>query len=354
MSIDSADIDNDLVPEIYIGQVTGTIPGQRELMDELPLGQHCNELEDEEWQIRCRQRSLTLTSTLQAKRKKDVSLCLDIRDPSERSDCVSLVYMLKQVTHTNRSPDCTRIPDRWEQIRYICEVGIGPALKMPVKDKIFSIKQIKGKNVLLVPAGDRKFKNRAGKNGVGLGGWTWNAKFADLDNDEWTDLYVANGFVPSDKRESNIFYRNQGSGVFSDETTKAGLVNHEPIGSYVYTDMDNDGDLDVIVVPFDAPIVVYKNHSAKNNSIVIELRDHIGNRFGVGSRVIIRYGNDGQQMRELKASGGYNAFDPIEAHFGLGNHESVQQVEIYWSTGEQSVIEGPFPAGKTYRITRSE
>ena len=64
-------------------------------------------------------------------------------------------------------------------------------------------------NVLLMSTGDGRFVDQASEWGVQTGGFTWNAKFADLDNDEFVDLYVVNGWFPSPRRESNFFYQNQ-------------------------------------------------------------------------------------------------------------------------------------------------
>ena len=119
--------------------------------------------------------------------------------------------------------------------------------------------------------------------------------------------------------------------------------------------MDNDGDLDIAVVPFDAPPVLYKNLSTRGNSIAFELRDSIGNYFGVGSKLVVSYGNEKRlsQIRELKASGGYLSFDAPVLHFGLGEFDHVSGIEIIWSTGERTVMDVELDAGWTYRIYRN-
>jgi len=84
------------------------------------------------------------------------------------------------------------------------------------------------------------------------------------------------------------------------------------------------------------------------------LRDHEGNRFGIGSKIIIRGGEDGQdaQLVEIQSGGGFISFDPAVAHFGLGTADSIDSIEILWSTGERSVLQGPFAAGAHYVVTR--
>jgi hypothetical protein len=89
-------------------------------------------------------------------------------------------------------------------------------------------------------------------------------------------------------------------------------------------------------------------------SWVIELRDHVGNRFGIGSKIIIHYGAGGarHQMREIQASGGFLSFDASIAYFGLGEFPRVERVEVMWSTGERSELRGDFAAGARYILHR--
>jgi hypothetical protein len=91
-----------------------------------------------------------------------------------------------------------------------------------------------------------------------------------------------------------------------------------------------------------------------NSAIAMELQDFAGNRSGVGSIITIHYGPSGErhQMREIQASGGFVSFDAPVAHFGLGDFEAVDRVEVRWSTGEISVLNGPFEAGARYTVTR--
>jgi hypothetical protein len=104
--------------------------------------------------------------------------------------------------------------------------------------------------------------------------------------------------------------------------------------------------------PAIGPIQFYENQSTSNNSIAIELNDAVGNRQGIGSKVTIFYGDGDQQVREIKASGGYRSYNPAEVWFGLGTFESVDKITIMWSTGEKQILEGPFSVGNRYIIHR--
>jgi hypothetical protein len=75
-------------------------------------------------------------------------------------------------------------------------------------------------------------------------------------------------------------------------------------------------------------------------------------RDGIGTEFIIHYGKGGErhQIRELKANGGYLSFDEHLVQFGLGEHDSVERLEIHWSTGGVTVIPGPLEAGHIYSL----
>ena len=123
-------------------------------------------------------------------------------------------------------------------------------------------------------------------------------------------------------------------------------------GSYTYSDLDNDGDLDMITVPTVGPLQIYINHTTGRQAVQFSLEDQRGNRFGIGSKIIIHYGKGLHQIREVQASGGYQSFDAPIAHFGLAEQTQIDQVEVQWSDGETTVIDTPLDAGARYTIRR--
>ncbi len=102
------------------------------------------------------------------------------------------------------------------------------------------------------------------------------------------------------------------------------------------------------------PLWILRNNSQTGHSIVFQLHDEVGNRDGIGTKFTIHYGPGGErhQLRELKASGGYISFDEPLAHFGLGEYDRVDRLEIGWSTGGTTVIPGPFDAGRFFSLQR--
>ncbi len=139
---------------------------------------------------------------------------------------------------------------------------------------------------LLYSPGDKGFRDVTSAWKAGFGGWSWSARFADLDNDGFQDLYVAQGSRLRPGSVSATFYRNQKGKSFSDETRAFGLEDHVPTGSYVYLDVDGDGDLDLITHPFQLTPVLWRNDAPKGPGFALAL-DDLGspNRRAIGARV---------------------------------------------------------------------
>jgi hypothetical protein len=170
---------------------------------------------------------------------------------------------------------------------------------------------------------------------------------------------VVNGtWLHPGKAPSNILFRNLKGERFRDDTQDFGLQDFIVVSAYTYVDFDRDGDLDIITNSVSGPIRVYRNNESQNHSVSVELRDYLGNRFGIGAKIVIHYASGGgpesrrHQIREIKSGGGFLSFDPLVAHFGLGKFEVVEQIEIQWPDGESTTVEGPFSAGARYRIER--
>jgi hypothetical protein len=355
MSIDSADVDNDLRPEIYIGQITGFTPSQQRRLPGRTTREVCSELTDPGWRGRCERRLAAQASVRESVLTSDAFRCLAIDDAEARDDCVAYQMLFQATRGAGRDPSvCGRFPARWEPLAFICHSAFGEPGAVSEAESRRAIPQILDRNVFLRPAGGGVFEDAAEEMGVDLGGWTWNAKFADLDNDEWQDLYVVNGAFRLHRRESNLFFHNREGRGFEEASAWAGLEGFLATGTYVYIDIENDGDLDIVEVSFDGPVWVLRNESQRGQALTLELRDERGNSHGIGARVTIAYGPGGErrQMRELKAGGGFLSFDPPMLHFGLGEHGSVSRLEVRWPDGERSVFAGPIPAGHRYRIRR--
>ena len=213
-------------------------------------------------------------------------------------------------------------------------------------------KQI-NRNTLLMASNERggRFLDKTSEMGVDKSYWSWNAKAADLDNDGWQDIYVATGFIDSGIH-TNVFFHNKKGRYFERQEEAYGLQDYLYTTSYVYTDLDNDGDLDIVANGINAPVRLFINNEANNHSISIQLFDKKNDLHAVGSKVYIYYGNNGQQMREVKLGGGFLSFNSTRLHFGLGKLKKIKHIKIRWNDGYVTNIKKELLTNHHYEITR--
>jgi uncharacterized membrane protein YraQ (UPF0718 family) len=358
MTVHVADVDNDLVPEMYIGEISrGAGVKFIEHMRDADIV--CDEVADPAEQSTCLAAIDDYVTVAGSMKRRDVSACLNLSNKEARAECVAINVLWSMVQTQRQSgkfnlDQCRQvIPDHMRMFQYMCAELAKPKVTFPRALFELAIPQIDKHNVLLVKNEFGGFEDKAIERGLELGGWSWNAKFADLDNDGWKDIYISNGFFQSGTRESNIFYLNSQDGNFTDKTIPWGLEDFRVTTSHTYVDIDNDGDLDIITVPVFGNVRVYENNGGGNNAIAIELHDRKTNSYAIGAKVIVRHSNGAkQQLWEVQSGGGFLSFDPLVSHFGLGKDTRADAVEIIWPNGEKDVIKGPFPAGARYVITR--
>ncbi len=360
MSIDAADIDNDLDMEIYIGQTTWnpSSPPYKIQQGRGIISEQCKKFDGPYCQL-----STALAQTRKANKTQDAGLCDTLAEPF-RLDCIATVYFRQLRSSITPTADKQAILEKAHVLKQkypklhqsFLEMVENDPITLAQSNKQFArfVPQRRGVNVFLVRDEQGRFMNKSVEYGVDIGGWTWNARFNDVDGDEWQDLYVVNGWTPSELETTNVLYRNQEGRGFSNDTADLGLLDFEPTIAYTYIDFDNDGDLDIVSYSQIGRVAVYRNEMHKNQVIQFELRDSQGNHYGVGAKLVIRYGENGKrkQIREIKMSGGHLSFDPKIMHFGLGSWDTVEAVEVRWPTGQPEVLQGPFAAGYRYRITR--
>ncbi len=356
MSIDSADFDNDLDLDQFWAQVTTTgefvYSGEGlRVKDKVQL---CEIYADSTWFDECQ--SMMIVNKHAAQRRI-VAACKGIESEVNYKKCVASVLFWASIRTEDRDQCLSLLPSSMKSSDYICNVKGERDIfhRRQVRKKNDTLKILKAKqftNVLL-ESKDGTLEHNEETRGLSLTGWSWNALFADFDNDEWQDVYVVNGFFPRKARESNYFMRNDQGKNFVDETVSMGLESYFATGSSVHADFDNDGDIDIVTSPFFAPLKYFQNNTGDNHSLSFELVDLIGNSAGLGSKLVIHYDNGSKkQLREIKASGGYQSFSPPVAIFGLGQHKTIDAVEVFWSTGETTRIDGPIETESKYRIYR--
>lgn len=354
MSVDTADINNDLVPEIFLAQIAARASGKSTQIPTVPANEYCRDIADKKEQNKCQQnmRNRMFFRYFSDFQPSDIKHCRKIKDEQQQRDCKALM-VLRTAIRDKKKAYCDKLPAHHERVKILCYRYFEQSVTIPKEYYRESIPSKQNTNALLVPDGKGNFTDEAKKMGVDISGWSWSAKLADLDNDEWQDLYVVNGtWLRTDRTPSNMFFHNQKGKKFEEKAVEWGLDHFMVDPSFTYLDYDRDGDLDVISTSLNGPAWIYTNNESSNQSVAFELDDRAGNRFGIGSKIVIHYGKGKSQYREVKSGGGFVSHDGPVVYFGLGKNDTITGVDITWSTGEKTHIDGPLKAGGIYKVTR--
>jgi hypothetical protein len=172
----------------------------------------------------------------------------------------------------------------------------------------------------------------------------WGVGFGDFDNDGWPDILIANGNFTSlmDRLENEVKYReplqlfrNLGNGTFQEMADRAGL-NDGPLESRRGTalgDVNNDGNLDVVVFNAAGPPSLFLNETRNaNHRVLFRLIGTKSNRAAVGARVTV-YTSRMTQIDEVRGGGSYNSTNDTRLHFGLGRDAVMSKVKVKWPSG---------------------
>lgn len=190
---------------------------------------------------------------------------------------------------------------------------------------------------------DRTFAAGVGLNTRWLG---WGVAFVDLDNDGWLDLFLVNGHVyPEVQRlqteagykQRKVVYRNLANGRFEDITERLGPPVTTPAAGRgaAFADVDNDGDIDVVVNNVHAEPDLFRLHSQTGaHWTTLKLIGTRSNRSAIGARVRL-FDGAGVQVQEVRGGGSYYSQNDLRVHFGLGRSTAVERLEIRWPNGLQ-------------------
>jgi hypothetical protein len=189
---------------------------------------------------------------------------------------------------------------------------------------------------------DASYSTQTGKSSLPFVGW--GVEFFDYDNDGWQDLMVVNGHVypqlekaglDSTYRQRKLLYRNRRDGTFAEIGHGLGPALTAPsvARGAAFGDLDNDGDVDVVINNLDGPLTVLQNDGGnRNNFLVIDLIGSRSNRSAFGARVTVVAG-DLTQIDERRSGGSYLSQNDTRLHFGLERRQKADRVEVRWPDG---------------------
>jgi hypothetical protein len=177
----------------------------------------------------------------------------------------------------------------------------------------------------------------------------WGDAFFDLDNDGWPDLILVNGHVYPQVdikdigtrfREPKLLYLNQHDGTFRDISKLAGPAIQIPQVSrgLAVGDLFNDGHLEIVVENLEGePMILRTEGGPHNHWISFQLEAAKGSPLALNARLRATAG-DLVQQDEVRSGGSYLSQSDLRIHFGLGNHEKVDKLEIFWPSGKVEIL----------------
>ena len=236
-------------------------------------------------------------------------------------------------------------------------------------------------NMLNLNNGNGYYSDIAQLAGVSKTDWSWGPLIADFDCDGLKDIFITNGIkreianqdfgdfldseqetvknmsiqqlldrMPSEKLQ-NYAFKNDGDLAFTKATSTWGF--HQTLNSNgaAYADLDNDGDLDLVMNNLDDEASIYQNNAA-NNFLSIKLVGNERNRNAIGAKVKV-ITDKTSQYQELFLSRGYQSSVSPTLNFGVGDETTIKRIEITWDNGRMSVDEN-IPANQTLTFNQEE
>jgi hypothetical protein len=175
----------------------------------------------------------------------------------------------------------------------------------------------------------------------------WGTSFFDMDNDGWLDLFIANGHVypqvdtipgGTPYRQPMVLFRNHRDGTFEDVSQTLASMPPESRRGAAFGDINNDGNVDIVVLNVGAPPSLLLNRSkSPNHRVLFKLIGTKSNKAAIGARVTVKAGSF-SQFSEVRGGASYLSQNDLRLHFGLGSSGKMSEVTIRWPNGETEVL----------------
>lgn len=230
------------------------------------------------------------------------------------------------------------------------------------------------RNMLQLNNGNGTFSEIGQLAGISNTDWSWSALAADYDNDGWKDVFVTNGYlrdytnmdflkymtghlqqkgtsvyrkdlfelvqkIPSSNIVNYIF-KNKNGLQFENMQNLWGISHSSSSNGAAYADLDNDGDLELVVNNINSAAFIYKNNSTEQGSanyIKVKLNGVAKNTQGVGSKVYVYANGTTQLVEQMPTRGFQSSVSPI-MHFGLGALKVADSVKVKWLSGMSQTL----------------
>ncbi len=226
------------------------------------------------------------------------------------------------------------------------------------------------RNTLQLNRGDGTFSDIAMMAGVQATDWSWAPLFADFDNDGWKDLFISNGilgrpndldyldFIKTDRIQksdvpdslllhqmpngpvSNYFFRNNHDLTFQDLSAEWGAKASSLTQGIAYSDLDNDGDLDLILNNLDGPASIKENKTNEDSLhhfLALDFTAKGGNTSGIGTKVEV-FVKGKYQYFEVFPVRGFKSSVDHRIHIGLGSSAILDSIIVRWPSGMDTAL----------------